>query len=91
MNTNKKVSLKNILIGVALFLLVGSALLAIFGKKGQIHVPTSFEVGNKSGLLMGLVGAYIIFSIVLLWVFFEPKTPQGIGATIGAGILWGIL
>lgn len=87
---SQQIHLKHILVGIGILLLVGSTLLVVFGSKEKIYVPTSFEVGNKSGLLTGMVIIYILFSIALLWVFFEPKTKEGMGATVGAGILWGV-
>lgn len=90
MNQHHQISLKNILISIGILLLIGSALLVMFGKKGQVYVPNTFEIGNRSGLLLGMAIAYVVFSIAIIWVFFQPKTPAGMGATIGAGILWGI-
>ena len=60
------ISLKNILISIGILLLIGAGLLAIFGKKGNVYVPSTFEIGNKSGLLLGMAGAYILFSIAIL-------------------------
>lgn len=90
MDNNHQISLRNILISIGILLLIGGGLLLLFGKKEQTYVPHTFEIGNRSGLLLTMVIGYILFSIAILWVFFQPKTPAGMGATIGAGILWGI-
>lgn len=85
------VKLRDILIVIGILLLLGFILLKAFGKGEDIHVPSTFDVAGRSNLLLWMVVAYIIFSIALLWVFFDPKTSAGAGAVIGAGILWGIL
>lgn len=91
MEKNHIVTLRTILIVIGALLLAGFVLVKVFGKKENIYVPSTFDIGNRSNLLLGLVVGYIILSIVILWVFFEPKTIHGKGAVVGAGILWGIL
>lgn len=88
---NHHISLKNILISAGVLLIIGAALLIVFRKDEKvIYIPTTFEIGNRSGLLFGMVILYIIFSIAMLWIFFQPKTTAERGAVVGAGLLWGI-
>lgn len=85
------ISLRNIFVSIGVLFLIGGGLFLLFGKKEKgIYVPTTFEIGNRSGLLLGMIITYILFSIAMLWIFFQPKTKAEMGATIGAGILWGI-
>lgn len=90
MNSHQ-ISLKNILISVGILFLIGIFLLLVFGKDEKgIYVPTTFEMGNRSGLLLGMAIFYVIFSIAMIWVFFQPKSTAERGAVVGAGLLWGI-
>lgn len=90
MNSHQ-ISLKNILISVGILLLIGIALLVVFGKdEKRIYIPTTFEMGNRSGLLLGMAIFYVLFSIAMLWVFFQPKNTHEKLAVTGAGIAWGI-
>lgn len=88
---NHSISLKNILISIGILILIGVVLLVVFGKNEKgIYIPTTFEMGNRSGLLLGMAIFYVIFSISMIWIFFQPKSTAEKGAVIGAGILWGI-
>lgn len=85
------ISLKNILISIGILILIGFLLLVVFGKDEKgIYVPTTFEMGNRSGLLLGMAIFYVLFSIAMIWVFFQPKSTAEKGAVVGAGLLWGI-
>lgn len=84
------ISFKNILISIGILFVIGAILLFTFGEKEKIYVPNTFEIGNRSGLLLGMAILYVLFSIAIIFVFFQPKTASGRGAAIGAGILWGI-
>lgn len=89
--TSHSVSLKNILISVGILILLGVVLLVVFGnKENGIYVPTTFEMGNRSGLLLGMAIFYVLFSIAMIWVFFQPKSTAEKGAVVGAGLLWSV-
>ena len=55
------------------------------------NLPSAFDIGTtlKNPAIWGLIGVYFVLSIVLLWVFFKPKSTEQIGAVIVGGVLWG--
>lgn len=87
--TQGTVTLKNILLTIALITLLGFVLYSFSGRE-KFHIPDTFEIGSKSGLLLGLVILYFILSFVILYLFIQPKTPQGTAAVMGGSLLWSI-
>lgn len=87
--TQGTVTLKNILLTVALITLLGFVLYSFSGKE-KFHIPDTFDIAGKSGLLLGLVILYFILSFVILYIFIQPKTAPGVAAVAGGSILWSI-
>lgn len=83
------VALKDILLAIVIITLIG-VLLHSFSGVEKIHIPNTLEIGNKSSLLFGLIIIYFILSFAILYLFFQPKTPQGTAAVIGGSLLWSI-
>lgn len=89
MKLGSSVTVKNVLLVVALITVLGFLLYSFSGKE-KFHIPDTFEIGKKSHLLLGLVVLYFILSFAILYLFFQPKSAGGTAAVAGGALLWSI-
>lgn len=78
-----KVAVGAVIVGVAAFLLYRLS-------NNSIEFPSLSQIKQNGAPLIILLILSIVISFLILYIVFEPKTPQSIAAVAGASLLWAI-